>query len=758
MILFLFFLWTGVGFLTALALVISLRRAFVRLDEDRRATEALKQRLEDVEKLLVALAREVRAPKPAGTPVSAPESEEKAWAAAPPKSHAVSPPVAPGVSPPVTQSVSPVAAQSINPVVPQSVSPVAAQGFSHAEPHEQPESLETQIGTRWLLYIGVIAIVIGVAYFEKLAIDYHWIGETARVIQGAVMGLALSYAGTRFRRADYRVYGQMITGCGAAILYVSTYAAFNFYHLIDRPAALGLMIAITAMVAWLADREKSQGLALLAVGGGFATPFLLPGQADAQIALFGYDTILIGCTVLLSRRHDWPALNIVSYLFTLATVAAWADRFYSHEKFLTTELFITLFCAMFLYILRQCRRSGQQDHGATAMVLWTAPAAYYLGSILILMDHHPLALLIWLIALMLAGGILTARIAVAAGLVIWAAVTLPLLVWIQMHVGRGVWLAPGLATVAGVYAISLAAQLYAAFERDDFGPAGVLWLHANGLLMFAGAYFLIEPVHLAITGPLAAAFAVWHWGLASALAGRRRDHAIHFAALGFTLMSIAIALQFDGPAVTIGWAAEGAVVIALGIRERRNWLRGAGAVLFAVAFGLAMSLLAEDRAISEAVFFNPHAAAAAAIAALSYVLAWLHYRDPAAPDREAGVGTGLVAAQIATLALLTSEIHGYWGHFEGQFARELMVSVTWGVYATVLIVVGLWKRYAPIRYFAILLFSVTILKVFVSDMAELDRIYRVASIIGLGTLLLVTSYLYTRSRRNEPIDDRIGRG
>ena len=194
-------------------------------------------------------------------------------------------------------------------------------------------------------------------------------------------------------------------------------------------------------------------------------------------------------------------------------------------------------------------------------------------------------------------------------------------------------------------------------------------------------------------------------------------------------------------------------------RERRAWLRSAGAVLFAVSFGLAMSLLAQERALSEAVLFNPHAAAAAAVAALSYVLAWLHYRDPAAPDREVGMAAGLVIAQIATLGLLTSEIYSYWGRYEGHLASELMVSVTWGVYATALIVIGLRTRYAAIRYFAIVLFSVTILKVFLADMAELDRAYRVASIIGLGTLLLVTSYLYTRSRgANQGIDDRIGRG
>jgi uncharacterized membrane protein len=37
-------------------------------------------------------------------------------------------------------------------------------------------------------------------------------------------------------------------------------------------------------------------------------------------------------------------------------------------------------------------------------------------------------------------------------------------------------------------------------------------------------------------------------------------------------------------------------------------------------------------------------------------------------------------------------------------------------------------------------------KVFAIALAELDQIYRVASIIGLGVMLLMTSYLYHRFR------------
>jgi len=158
------------------------------------------------------------------------------------------------------------------------------------------ESLENRIGGRWLLNIGIAAIVIGVAYFEKWAIDNRWIGETARVIQGGVLGAALIVAGHRLARRGYALYGQMLSGGGVAILYVSIYAAFIFYHLIERPVAFSLMIAITILGAWLADREESQGLAVLAVGGGFITPFLLHGSADAQIALFTYIAIMTSGT------------------------------------------------------------------------------------------------------------------------------------------------------------------------------------------------------------------------------------------------------------------------------------------------------------------------------------------------------------------------------------------------------------------------------------------------------------------------------
>jgi uncharacterized membrane protein len=43
-----------------------------------------------------------------------------------------------------------------------------------------------------------------------------------------------------------------------------------------------------------------------------------------------------------------------------------------------------------------------------------------------------------------------------------------------------------------------------------------------------------------------------------------------------------------------------------------------------------------------------------------------------------------------------------------------------------------------------LLFGMTIVKVFFVDLSELERGYRVVSFIGLGAILLAVSFLYQR--------------
>ena len=58
-----------------------------------------------------------------------------------------------------------------------------------------------------------------------------------RVVFGALAGVALVAGGLRLRHIGYAKYGQVLTGGGLAVLYLSVYAAFGFYGLIGSTTA-----------------------------------------------------------------------------------------------------------------------------------------------------------------------------------------------------------------------------------------------------------------------------------------------------------------------------------------------------------------------------------------------------------------------------------------------------------------------------------------------------------------------------------------
>jgi uncharacterized membrane protein len=59
-------------------------------------------------------------------------------------------------------------------------------------------------------------------------------------------------------------------------------------------------------------------------------------------------------------------------------------------------------------------------------------------------------------------------------------------------------------------------------------------------------------------------------------------------------------------------------------------------------------------------------------------------------------------------------------------------------------VIGFLRRSAFVRWQALILIAATIVKVFVYDVSELDREYRIVSFIVLGVLLLAISFVYQR--------------
>jgi uncharacterized membrane protein len=627
-----------------------------------------------------------------------------------------------------------------------------------AEDRQEPGDtigLEEAIGARLLLYVGAVAVVLGAAFFLKYAFDREWITETMRVVLGALAGAALVAGGLRLGRSGYGPYGQVLTGGGLAVLYLAAYAAFGFYELIGSAPAFALLTAVTACTALLADRQASQPMAFMATGGGFLTPFLVGGSTDAQVTLFSYVIVLILGTLYLARRREWSLLNVFSYALTIVTIAAWADAFYSRAKYLRTELFLTAFCVLFLIALAHARRLGTVGARVAAVVLVSAPLLYHTVSLGILAPHGA-AFLVYLIALTVIGiGWAAGHVATGIRLLLWFLVFLPLVAWIDVHQTR-IWLAPSLAALGAVFALHLLAQLDRLTRRDGrLGAPDLLLVHLNGLGLFVGVYVLLERQDMDWVPVAGLLLVAVHVAVAAWLRSRHVPAALHALAVAFALLAATVGVKLDGAWLTAAWAAEGMAVMWIGLRLARDWFRAAGAALIMVAGGrwIVLSVLQPVPAAFQ-LFANEPTALGVWLILLLYLLAWLH-RSQRYPHSTAAL---LVCASAATVILLTTQNQAYWeirgaSYADASFASQLALSLVWAIYGGILIAVGIHLSYSPIRYTAIALFGLTVVKVFLADLAGLQGIYRVLGLLAVGGILLVVSFLYQRRKSPAPASD-----
>jgi len=101
-----------------------------------------------------------------------------------------------------------------------------------------------------------------------------------------------------------------------------------------------------------------------------------------------------------------------------------------------------------------------------------------------------------------------------------------------------------------------------------------------------------------------------------------------------------------------------------------------------------------------------------------------------------------------TLLWIASSELIQWLDFAGSNeSYKLELSILWGLYAVLLIILGIWKKKKHLRISAIVVFGATLLKLFVYDIAHLDTISKTIVFIVLGVLMLITSFLYIKYRK-----------
>lgn len=229
-----------------------------------------------------------------------------------------------------------------------------------------------------------------------------------------------------------------------------------------------------------------------------------------------------------------------------------------------------------------------------------------------------------------------------------------------------------------------------------------------------------------------------------------------FGGVALFFITLIFPIQFDRQWITISWALEGAALIWLFRRVPHRGLIGTGVFLLGVAF---VRLTMNSAVLSyyprgETAILNWHLYTYT-IAAASMILGARWLSTPYDRIGEVNVrGTLYAFGGVLLFVLLNIEIADYFTEpgarfitlsFGGSnFGRDMTYSMAWGLFALALLILGFAVNTKGVRYAGIGLLAVTLLKLFLHDLASLPSIYRIGALMVVAVIALLASFLYQR--------------
>ena len=515
-----------------------------------------------------------------------------------------------------------------------------------------PVGWETFIGQKAFGWVAVILFLFSATFFLRYAYQNNWIGPVGRVAIGEMFGAGLVITGLRYLLQGWRRFASMLMSAGIVVIYLATYSAFGFYHLLPQQHA-GIFLAILVLESMIAAVFcRSAVIGMVSIIGGLMTPLLMQADHDNYSSFFTYLAVLnLGVVVALCLQR-WRAVGSVAFLGTQWLFWMWYDGNYHPEKFAWALGFqMVVFAQYFAQSLAVSRTHNR-------------PADYEeLGRFVI-------------------NGIL--------GFVAFRVLTLE---------SWGHWIGTAALVTATLYA--LASRLILAWRPND---------------------------HRLLLTSLAVSVGYIAW---------------------------AIPVQADAHWIALGWAMMGMALWLFGLRVSSRVLRLMAAVLACFAVGRVLifdlPFYVRDPFIP---VFNRVAFPSLTVAGLLLAAVWRtdRYLPRLGRLERFAIGLAGVSGTILLWIVLSLECHGYFvsrsmlgGDLDlWRWRAQLALTVFWTLFAIALLCLGFKLHRSRLRWLAMVLFGVTVVKLFVVDMANVQQIYRIVAFFILAVVLGLVAKKYQR--------------
>ena len=240
-------------------------------------------------------------------------------------------------------------------------------------------NLEETVGTNWLNKLGILSLVLGIAFF--LTYQLKEMGPAGKVLVGYLLSAVMLGVGVWFERHDrYRILARAGIGGGWALLFFTTYAMYHVpaaHVLSSQTLDFLLMLAVAAAMVWHTLRYRSQ----VVTGLAFLLAFLTITISHDSVYSLSAGGVLAAALVVIILRMQWFELEVFGILASYLNHYLWLrpiiEPMQGHRKpfpeFAASAGMLVVYWAIFRlsYVFRSPSDQRQERVSSVAALLNT---------------------------------------------------------------------------------------------------------------------------------------------------------------------------------------------------------------------------------------------------------------------------------------------------------------------------------------------------------------------------------------------------
>jgi uncharacterized membrane protein len=660
--------------------------------------------------------------------------------------------------------------------------------------------LEKFIGENLINKIGIAILVLGIGFFVKYAIDRDWIDAVGRMSIGILSGGLLIGIAHRLR-VSFAAFSSVLIGGGLSVLYFSISIGFHDYQLLSQTAAFSVMVLITIFAVVLSLLYDRKELAVIALIGGFGTPFFVASGTGNYIVLFTYLLILNAGMLIIAIKKKWNLVNQLSYIFTVLIYGIWlagnAGR--GDVSYMGAFIFAGLFYLMFFAMNVGYNIKNKMPFGKSDIVILISNSFFFfvvgmvclgliqgadfrgLFTVALAIFNFVFARLIYrnssidrnlfylLLGLVLTFISLAAPVQLAGNYItlFWSA-ELVLLLWLAQKSGIELIKKASLLVIL-LMLISLAMDWLALYFYQGLEPIPIILNKAfiTGMVAFVAVWMY----RLLLSNEKGVAFIEsWRWPLNVV----QLILSITTILLLYTVLLLELNYQittrvsnYHAQVVVLGcYHVIFAAVLSFAVRRLKPegyvWL--VSLLTLALMFWWMTTINHSAIAIRSLVLFENQPFTW--IFALHFIIAlgliFLVYRSylkcrllmvqmEKSYTPFVWIGAGLLvyilSAELDHLLvwmLSESPEQAAWIILQSQ---KFGYAILWGLVSFTLMIFGMQRKERDLRIVSLSLFGLTLVKLFLWDLRGMSELGKTVAFVALGILLMVVSFMYQRLKK-----------